>query len=411
MAWRKAGFKAVLKFGGLIILILISVKLSFQGEDGLLSNISDEYNVYLVLTGTILALIGLLLTSGYKRLPFWVNLAIGLFFIVLSILPFSWTDLLNDGICILGGVILFLTAGFVSNLNFINVKLFSIVVPLVVFMLILASGKVAGTGKTITYAGELSIVEERIREVIRKEEPVQDPVPEPEPESANEPVIETVDERDETDAMYIRELELINQKISELEFENSNGVDIEQVRTMAEAVNPTSPGVRDFAVKLASAVPGSYYRDRGEIPSKEGIGQILAIHDYISGQWSYINDPRYGSLDYYSPAERTIGLDLAGDCDDFSILMASCIEAIGGKARILGGTCSEGGHAWCEVFIGDEAAWNQAVSQVRRQSPGASIRHIVFQGDRDYWLSLDWKAGEYSCGNDPFILYRTGGGK
>ncbi len=67
----------------------------------------------------------------------------------------------------------------------------------------------------------------------------------------------------------------------------------------------------------------------------------------IYKRWTYVNDPPNGFNYYSPPASRTINLGLKGDCDDFAILTASSIQAIGGGAsRIIiasntdgGGTC------------------------------------------------------------------------
>ena len=102
--------------------------------------------------------------------------------------------------------------------------------------------------------------------------------------------------------------------------------------------------------------------------------------------------------DYYSPANRTIALGLAGDCDDFSILNASCVEAIGGITRIMGGFCTGGGHAWGEVLIGQKAEWDRAVKIIRTEYNDKN-KELKPNIDEDgmYWLSLDWRMGEFTC--------------
>ncbi|MCK5675323.1 MAG: hypothetical protein KAH95_18215, partial [Spirochaetales bacterium] len=93
--------------------------------------------------------------------------------------------------------------------------------------------------------------------------------------------------------------------------------------------------------------------------------------------------------------------------DDFAILLASSIEAIGGKARILGGDCNSGTHAWAEVYIGSSDAWKDTLNILKTSYPGISVSYI---DGESYWLSLDWQIGAYSCGNNPVLLYESGKG-
>jgi hypothetical protein len=190
-----------------------------------------------------------------------------------------------------------------------------------------------------------------------------------------------------------------------------NGEEVNRVRGFAAAVKPGAPMVRDFAVALASQAPGSYYRDGGDqyAAGKEGVKQIIAIHSYISAEWKYVNDPVKIGADYYSPAHRTIAAGLAGDCDDFSILVSSAIEAVGGKTRIMGGSCSGGNHAWPEVYIGNRSAFNEAMKVISRAYPGRTIEYTTDSAG-GHWLCLDWDLGDYSCGKSAQVLYQRIGG-
>ncbi|MFK7797533.1 MAG: transglutaminase domain-containing protein [Aureispira sp.] len=175
-----------------------------------------------------------------------------------------------------------------------------------------------------------------------------------------------------------------------------------QVRTIPDAVVSNQPCVRDFAVSLVKEKQGSYSnRERG-IPSKEGIKQLCSLHKYLSSNWKYISDPTMIRNDYFSPANRTIALGLAGDCDDFSILNVSCVEAIGGKARIMIGYCSGGGHAWGEVLIGSKSDWDYAVKLIRKEYKD-SYKQLTPNIDADgfYWLPLDWRMGQFTCNSIP----------
>jgi hypothetical protein len=190
-----------------------------------------------------------------------------------------------------------------------------------------------------------------------------------------------------------------------------DGEEVRRVQSFRAAVRPEMPMVRDFAVALASSFPGSYYRNDGDPygVSFEGMKQIIAIHGYISGEWKYVNDPTSIGADYYSPAHRTIAAGLAGDCDDFSILVSSAIEAVGGKTRIMGGSCSGGYHAWPEVYIGSKAAFNDAMKIIAGAYPGRTIQYTTDTAG-GHWLCLDWQLGTYSCGKSAHVLYQRIGG-
>lgn len=172
----------------------------------------------------------------------------------------------------------------------------------------------------------------------------------------------------------------------------------EKVNEFSEAVTPNKPCVRDFAVNLAKKESGPYYSRTRIIPSAIGIRQVCHIHLGLSQNWKYVSDPTVVRDDYYSRADRSLAIGLAGDCDDYSVVMASCVEAIGGKARIMGGRCDGGGHAWAEVLIGTQSEWENAVKIIRSFYHNRS-QNITPSVDEEgnYWLPLDWRLGEYTC--------------
>jgi len=188
-----------------------------------------------------------------------------------------------------------------------------------------------------------------------------------------------------------------------------DGKELQRVADIKQAVRPDIPMVRDFAAALASENPGSYYRGKSygnPSPGSIGVKQIITIHRYISGNWKYVNDPMFVSRDYYSPAHRTIAAGLAGDCDDYAVLIAACIEAVGGKTRIMAGSCAEGGHAWPEVYIGGKDTWNEAMREIGSAYPGRTIQYLT-DSSGEYWLCLDWQLGHYSCGGSAHVIYQS----
>ncbi len=201
--------------------------------------------------------------------------------------------------------------------------------------------------------------------------------------------------------------QLIEQQQAELEnigWCKSSKDTSSQTKSFSEAVQTQQPCVRDFAVSIVKDFPGSYSSINRGIPSKEGINQICALNLHLFSNWKYISDPTILRDDYYSKADRTIALGLAGDCDDFAVLTASCVEAIGGFARIMGGFCEGGGHAWCEVLVGTEEHFNTATESIRDfyQDPNKTITPAIDTNGL-YWLSLDWRLGEFTCNDRDLI--------
>ena len=139
-----------------------------------------------------------------------------------------------------------------------------------------------------------------------------------------------------------------------------------------------NPITRNFAVELASKSLGSY-----------NVGQIAYIYDYIYKNWKYVSDPT--GKEYFSKASETIENNLSGDCDDFAILLSSCIEAIGGNTRITFAQNSTGGHAYTEVRISQNEEESKELSQLYSQlTPeekdlvGLYNNHILRRGSEQF---------------------------
>ena len=173
-------------------------------------------------------------------------------------------------------------------------------------------------------------------------------------------------------------------------------------KKVAKAIEPTHPTVRTFALKLARKYPGEY-----------NVGQICIIFKYLEENWRYVSDPK--GVDYVAPAHESIEAGLAGDCDDFAVLMASLIEAIGGSARVIVAWGPEGGHAYCEVYVGSEKDLEELIDwiceysdeygtlsqKIYRWLVGQNyVFHYHKTASGEVWLNLDWSA-EYPGG--PFF--------
>ena len=107
---------------------------------------------------------------------------------------------------------------------------------------------------------------------------------------------------------------------------------------LKEACDYDLPYTKSFANQLAGRSPGNF-----------NPAQICEIFNYCYNKWRYVNDP--SGHEYLARASETIASSLTGDCDDFAILMASCILAVGGDACVNTGYSETGGHAFTEVDI------------------------------------------------------------
>ncbi|HAJ57484.1 MAG TPA: hypothetical protein DCL35_06915 [Candidatus Omnitrophica bacterium] len=148
--------------------------------------------------------------------------------------------------------------------------------------------------------------------------------------------------------------------------------------SIKEAITPLHPKVRAFALRMAGLSSGEY-----------NFGQVSAIWSYLKGNWNYANDPR--GFEYFAPAFESVEANLTGDCDDFAILMASSIEAIGGSARVVLAYAKDSAHAYCEVYVSDNPEHARGI--VEELAIIENYKGVHFHKDQQgYWLNLDYSA-------------------
>jgi len=176
----------------------------------------------------------------------------------------------------------------------------------------------------------------------------------------------------------------------------------EEAKEVAEAIDYQNPVTRNYAVKLASEYPGEY-----------NVGQICSVYEHIRYNWKYVSDPSGG--DYYASASETIENGLAGDCDDFAILMAAAIEAIGGSSRIIAASGPKGNHVYAEVYVGPKEAdlTNKILQDLANEYHGSIHYHThSVDSTENVWLNLDWTAnhpgGPLYEATDAWAIYPKG---
>lgn len=160
------------------------------------------------------------------------------------------------------------------------------------------------------------------------------------------------------------------------------------------ACNYTHTAVRNLAVELASRSPGEF-----------SVSQVCHIYDQCYKNWSYVNDP--ATQEYLSTASNSIRVQFKGDCDDYAVLMASLVMAVGGHSRVCLAYGPEGGHAFCEVMVGLDTRDNRQriLQEIRSLYPSARAFNCQSDDLGRLWLNLDWTA---SCPGGPYFNYTRG---
>lgn len=151
------------------------------------------------------------------------------------------------------------------------------------------------------------------------------------------------------------------------------------------AIEYDSPKIRDFALMATL----KDFKDVRGYPQYRTTIQCFAVFKEINSRWNYVSDPK--GKDYIARATESLRY-FSGDCDDHSILMASCVRAIGGTPRLI----HTGGHIYPEILVGDRndlETINYLIKKVLfvQESKGKQIHyHIDERGQ--IWLNLDYTA-------------------
>lgn len=181
------------------------------------------------------------------------------------------------------------------------------------------------------------------------------------------------------------------------EFEQSTSEKFPQAEKMLAAIDYRNPIVRNYAATIAIKHFEMYERGTNRI-----IVQFFSVFKEIRNRWRYVYDP-VGN-EYFALASETIQqlqLDgkFKGDCDDYSILMAACIKAIGGEVKLVrtqvltdyGATV---GHVYPEVKVGNVKnieSINYLIREVLFPNENKD-EPIYYHIDKDdnVWLNFDY---------------------
>lgn len=171
---------------------------------------------------------------------------------------------------------------------------------------------------------------------------------------------------------------------------------------LREAIDYNNPVVVNFARNKAT----SNFQDYQGLLKDRRIIQYFSIFKEIRSRWVYVFDPI--GEDFYSKASQTITQmeyndKFKGDCDDYSIMIAACIRAIGGEVNLVKTSItrpdgSTYGHMYPEVNVGSKKDLDNIAHIMRNilfpnEIGSRPIRY--YQDPRgDIWLNFDY--------NDPY---------
>lgn len=139
-----------------------------------------------------------------------------------------------------------------------------------------------------------------------------------------------------------------------------------------DRVNGLIEGDIDFIGSfLDEGVPG--WRDGYDIQ------RVVSAFEYMNSEIDYIPDPGSGSDDWYSPEECV--MRGGGDCEDYSMLYAGMITAMGGSARVV---LTET-HAFCMVYIGPSDVILEGIND----RFGVDLPLQVWEDELGKWLVVE----------------------
>lgn len=150
-------------------------------------------------------------------------------------------------------------------------------------------------------------------------------------------------------------------------------------RQVKAKIQPQDSVVRNFSV-----LHSLQYFD--EYSAKYGlITRYLSLFKYINSNFKYVPDSQRD--EYYATPRETILNGLGGDCDDHSILMASCMMSIGARCRVV----IVEGHMYPEMYVGNKKQFDIMQQAIIQLYGDERIRGLYYhENNGEYWINLDY---------------------
>ncbi len=153
------------------------------------------------------------------------------------------------------------------------------------------------------------------------------------------------------------------------------------VKALQSKVQPTDSVVRNWSVKYSLESFDEYY------PKYGSQVRLLSLFRHINSNFKYVSDSERD--EYFATARETIGNGLGGDCDDHTILMVTCMKAIGAHCRMI----LTDGHLYPELLCGDEKQFEMMQQAVIHLFGNEAIDNMYYhEQNGQYWINLDYTA-------------------
>lgn len=168
-------------------------------------------------------------------------------------------------------------------------------------------------------------------------------------------------------------------------------------KELRDAIDYNEPLLRNYAVSIAV----KHFDDQAYLAKNRKWVQFFSVFKEVYTNWKYVYDPI--NEDYYSKASETLSQlnydeKFKGDCDDYSIMMAACIKAIGGEVRLVRTIVKrqgeEIGHMYPEVKFGDSKDLESVVYLIKNifftdESRGKNV--FYYKDPKGFiWLNFDY---------------------
>jgi len=173
--------------------------------------------------------------------------------------------------------------------------------------------------------------------------------------------------------------------------------DFQRETELREAIDYSNPDFRNYAASIAV----KHFEEEAFLSKNKRWVQFFSVFKEIYGHWKYVFDPV--DEEYYSKASETLTQlnyddNFKGDCDDYSIMMAACIKAIGGEVRLVRTVVErdgkKNGHMYPEIKFGDSKDLETVVYLIKNvyfvdEAKGKSI--FYYEDKKGFiWLNFDY---------------------
>lgn len=153
------------------------------------------------------------------------------------------------------------------------------------------------------------------------------------------------------------------------------------VKGLKAKMNPKDSVVRNFSISNSIKYFDDYH------PKYGATVRYLSLFKHINNSFKYVGDPLRD--EYYASPMETIQNGLGGDCDDHTILMISCLRAIGAKCRMV---LTEN-HVYPELFCGDKKQFTQIQEAITHLFATENFTGLFYREENgNFWINLDYTA-------------------